>query len=84
MVVRAATHLVQGGQEGLEGHGSAQEGLGGEALRGLLLDTLPLPGGARGGDRACGLQRHEAAGPGHRLQKHLGGGDPAEERGQAR
>lgn len=43
----------------------------------------PVFGGKRSSDRACGLQWDEASGPGHRLSEHVGGGDSAEEGGQA-
>lgn len=45
--------------------------------------TGPVLGGEGGRDRACGLQWDEAPGQGHRLPEHVGGGDSAEERGQA-
>lgn len=44
----------------------------------------PVFGGTRSSDRACGLQWDEASGQGHRLSEHVGGGDVAEERSQAR
>lgn len=43
-----------------------------------------VPGGSRGFDRARGLQWDASSGPGGRLQKHISGGCPAEERSQNR